>query len=241
MRLFSDRLLGEVMAFCSPDLLRDSLSLDGKRGDLDALLQTLARSMPSYDGTVPQAPPSGVALPLLAEGMAVPEEAGQVNPADWLDPLKAVVFENLESLRLPEEAWQEIPVSCHRVPLEQEAAVMRKLLDTNMVVLVPESELPRAQDGRLLIGGLFAVKKNSSEDRLIFHEIISLRKKDLAFPDTIASGEESLGLVGLVRQPKTKRSYRTQMVLVKEAKVVKWNLSADQLVFPMTGVCGVVI
>ena len=196
MRLFSDGLLGEVMAFCSPDLLRDSLSLDGKRGDLDALLQTLARSMPSYDGTVPQAPPSGVALPLLAERMAVPEEAGQVNPADWLDPLKAVVFENLESLRLPEEAWQEIPVSCHRVPLEQEAAVMRKLLDTNMVVLVPESELPRAQDGRLLIGGLFAVKKNSSEDRLIFHEIISLRKKDLAFPDTIASGEESLGLVG---------------------------------------------
>ncbi|CAE7265379.1 unnamed protein product [Symbiodinium microadriaticum] len=169
VRLFSDRLLGEVMAFCSPDLLRDSLSLDGKRGDLDALLQTLARSMPSYDGTVPQAPPdSGVALPVLAERMAVPEEAGQVNPADWLDPLKAAVFENLESLRLPEEAWQEIPISCHRVPLDQEAAVMQKLLDTNMVVLVPESDLPRAQNGKLLVGGLFAVKKNSSEDRLIF-------------------------------------------------------------------------
>ncbi|CAE7941547.1 unnamed protein product, partial [Symbiodinium necroappetens] len=169
VRLFSDRLLGEVMAFCSPDLLRDSLSLDGKRGDLDALLQTLARSMPSHDGTVPQAPPeSGVALPVLAERMAVPEEAGQVNPADWLDPLKAAVFENLESLRLPEEAWQEIPISCHRVPLDQEAAVMQKLLDTNMVVLVPESDLPRAQNGKLLVGGLFAVKKNSSEDRLIF-------------------------------------------------------------------------
>ena len=73
------------------------------------------------------------------------------------------------------------------------------------------------------------------------NEVVSLRKKDLAFPDAIALGEESLGLVVIVKQPKTKRTYRTQMVLVKEARVVKWmywwvrDLSANQLVFPMTG------
>ena len=169
MRFFSDRLLGEVMAFCSPDLLRDTLSFDGKRGDLNALLETLSCSMPSYDGAVPLATPdNNVALPVQAERMAVPDEAGQVDPARWLDPGRAFVFENLESLRLPEEVWEEVPVACHRVPPEQERAVIQKLLDTHMVALVSESELPRTQDGRLLVGGLFSVKKNEVEDRLIF-------------------------------------------------------------------------
>ena len=37
-----------------------------------------------------------------------------------------------------------------------------------MVTLIPESDLPRRQDGSLLTGGFFCVKKNDVEDRLIF-------------------------------------------------------------------------
>ena len=71
-------------------------------------------------------------------------------------------------------------------------------------------------------------------------EVINLRRKDLSFPDTMALGEDALGLVLVVRQPKTRRVFRTQMVLVKELCVVRWmywwscNLSGNQLVFPMT-------
>ena len=71
-------------------------------------------------------------------------------------------------------------------------------------------------------------------------EVVNLRKKDLAFPEAVAMGEAALGLVILVRKPKTRRTYRTQMVLVKEVAVVLWlswwtaALRPNQLVFPMS-------
>lgn len=45
---------------------------------------------------------------------------------------------------------------------------MRKLLQHNMVTLIPEGDLPRTSQGKLLTGGFFCVKKNELEDRLIY-------------------------------------------------------------------------
>ena len=42
-----------------------------------------------------------------------------------------------------------------------------KLLATGMAALIPEDDFPRDQAGRLMVGGLFCVAKNSAEDRLI--------------------------------------------------------------------------
>ena len=169
MRSFADRLLGEVVSFSTPELLRDTLCCEGKRGDLQSLLELLSCSTSSYDDVGPQvSPEAGVALPVVAERVAVPAEAGLVDPADWLEPDRAAVFENLDRLRLPEELWGEKVVACHRVPLDQEEAVIRKLLETNMVTLVPEGELPRDGQGDIRVGGLFSVRKNDVEDRLIY-------------------------------------------------------------------------
>ena len=71
---------------------------------------------------------------------------------------------DLESLRLPEALWGEVVKACHRVPLEEETGLMLKLLETGMVTLLPEDQLPRSSTGDLMVGGLFCVAKNETED-----------------------------------------------------------------------------
>ena len=98
----------------------------------------------------------------------MPEEAGQMNPCAWLPPERRVVVENLELLQGPQDLWGELIVACHRVPPDEEAALVSKMLETKMVELIPESELPRNDEGDLMPGGLFCVRENEKEDRLIF-------------------------------------------------------------------------
>ena len=108
------------------------------------------------------------ALPVVAERIAVPTEAGRVDPLDWLPAEKACIVDDLPGQRLPEHLWDPVVRACHHVPAEQEAGLARRLLESSMAVLVEESLLPRNQAGELLTGGLFSVPKNEVEDRLIF-------------------------------------------------------------------------
>ena len=50
---------------------------------------------------------------------------------------------------------------------QDEATIIRKLYDAGMIVLVPESDIPRGPDGKLLIGGLFSVPHKPETDRII--------------------------------------------------------------------------
>ena len=70
-------------------------------------------------------------------------------------------------MRRPEEAWDPVVPACHRVSPADESGLMRRLLESGMVVLVEESKLPQDSHGSFLPGGLFCVGKNSEEDRLI--------------------------------------------------------------------------
>lgn len=83
-------------------------------------------------------------------------------------PARAEVFTNLAELRMPEQYWREFGPACHQVSKEEESGLIERLLRSKMVTLIPESSLPRRNDGRLMTGGFFCVKKNSEEDRLIF-------------------------------------------------------------------------
>lgn len=160
---FSEKLLGEVVEFASVELIFGSLSCSGKRSVLEEMLRL---NFASYG--VGQVPAPAGALPVAADRVAVPEHAGMVDPLDWLPPGQAAVVENLEELRLPEAAWGEEVVACHRVPQEHEADLARKLLSTGMAQLVRESDLPRTSEGHLLCGGLFSVGKDQKHDRLIY-------------------------------------------------------------------------
>ena len=162
IQVFAEELLGEVVEFASVEMVTGSLSLEGKRSLLEDLMkQTCA----SYGVQV--AAPSG-ALPVAAERVAIPKNAGAVDPLDWLPADQAATVAGLEELRLPEHLWEDVVTACHRVPEDQEAELARQLLETKMAVLVPENDLPRDSRGQLLTGGLFCVAKNETEDRLIF-------------------------------------------------------------------------
>ncbi|CAE7553167.1 unnamed protein product, partial [Symbiodinium sp. CCMP2456] len=108
------------------------------------------------------------ALPVVPSRVALPPKAGQVDPCEWLPPERAAVLQDLGRLRRAEEDGSDVPLACHRVEPSEEDALVRRLVLHGMAVPVPEDDLPRRRDGRLLVGGLFGVAKNEAEDRLIF-------------------------------------------------------------------------
>ena len=168
-RFFGDRLLGEVEEFASYDLIVGDLTCDGKRAVVEEHLKRVVTSAGAAYGVPAQAGTSAsTALPVVANRVAVPEKAGNVDPLDWLPEDRARVMSDLPALRLPQDQWGEVPVACHQVAENEERDVAAMLLETDMAVIIPEKLLPRRADGELLVGGLFAVAKNDSEDRLIF-------------------------------------------------------------------------
>ncbi|CAE7196758.1 unnamed protein product [Symbiodinium sp. CCMP2592] len=170
IRAFCDKLLGEMGEFVSLELVAGRLACDGKRSVVESLLAQVQCTVGAsyfHDGAA-AGEASTVALPVEASRVAIPSQAGLVDPCRWLEGERRETVQNLASLRKPEYLWDEIPVACHRVPVEEEPALADKLLATRMAVLVPESDLPRDSRGELLLGGLFCVAKNSTEDRLIF-------------------------------------------------------------------------
>ena len=166
-RRFSDGLLGEAAKFGSSELVSGRLTMQSGRLAVEEMLKQMAKSVSGYHGGPTACNLSG-AMAVVSERIAVPRMAGQVDPRDLLPEHQRVVVDDLPALRKPEHLWDEIPVPCHRVDSSQEAGLVKKLLECNMVKLVPEPELPRDQFGNFLSGGFFCVPKNEDEDRLIF-------------------------------------------------------------------------
>ena len=170
-RMFADGLLGEVEEFASLELALGTIECEGKRGAVQSLVSRLQTAVDACYGTAPIQAGATVpttALAVSAARLAVPETAGKVDPLDWLPEDQKAVFADLAHVRLPEHAWEDVVVACHRVPQAEEAEVAEKLLATSMATLIPEDDLSRDQAGRLMVGGLFCVAKNSAEDRLIY-------------------------------------------------------------------------
>ncbi|CAE7356915.1 unnamed protein product [Symbiodinium natans] len=170
-RLFADRLLGEMEEFASEDVVFETLECSGKRALLEELIGQVPGAVAGYPDDRAQVgaiSSASTALPVVAERVAVPAEAGSVDPLDWLPVERAEIVNNLAKHRLPEHLWERVPRAFHNVPEAEEKVVAEKLLATGMAVLVAEKDLPRDMDGNLLTGGLFSVPKNESEDRLIY-------------------------------------------------------------------------
>ena len=166
----AEHLLGEVLVFTDEDLIRGKTDLDKGR----ALLEEFLSSMPSLktgyvypDSNLLQASTT-VAMDVDPSRIGIPDEAGMVDPLHVLPPERQAVYRDLSRLQSPVDEWGVLPAACHRVPEEREDALVERLLKSRMVELVPEEHLPHDKHGGLLVGGLFAVGKNESEDRLIY-------------------------------------------------------------------------
>ena len=167
IRPYADKLLGEVANFVNPEVLSGTLSCEGKRRDLEDMVASGTGAC--YSGVMKVDDQRlSTALPVVADRVAIPEEAGQVDPRECLNSVRAQVVDRLHELRKPEPLWGEEVQACHRVPVQEETPLLRRLLAAKMITLLPESVLPCRQDGRMLLGGLFSVRKNEKEDRLIF-------------------------------------------------------------------------
>ncbi|CAE7267798.1 unnamed protein product, partial [Symbiodinium sp. CCMP2456] len=156
IRAFTDKLLGEMGEFVSLELVAGRLACDGKRSVVESMLAQVQCTVSAsyfHDGAA-AGEASTVALPVEAGRIAIPSQAGLVDPCRWLEGDRRETVRNLAALRKPEYLWDEIPIACHRVPAEEEPALADRLLSAGMAALVPES--------------LFCVAKNATEDRLIF-------------------------------------------------------------------------
>ena len=172
IRTFTDGLLGEVREFMNEAVCTDTVSCEGGRGALEEAFRKLSQQCACYgtEGILPGALESvaSAAIPVVAERVAVPEVAGLVDPCQHLPPSRKEIMADLSKMRLPETLWREVKPACHRVSKKEEARLIRRLLKSGMVTLLPEDSLPRDSNGSLLTGGFFCVKKNATEDRLIF-------------------------------------------------------------------------
>ena len=71
-------------------------------------------------------------------------------------------------------------------------------------------------------------------------ELCRLFRKDLSFPDAVATGQIEAGLVALVRRPKTRRVWREQFILVKSGPLILWmnwwcqSLRRGEKLFPLS-------
>ena len=166
-RRFADRLLGEVEEFASFELVNDSLFFEGSRHAAEQALRHVSCTAAGYVGGTADDSLSN-ALPVKAERVAMPEHAGMVDPLLLLPEDRREVVANLVALRRPEHLWEPMVRAFHNVPADEEAGLVKKLLEHKMVELVPESQLPHDSCGKMHPGGFFCVPKNETEDRLIY-------------------------------------------------------------------------
>ena len=88
--------------------------------------------------------------------LRLPSEAGVIDPTALLPPEQAGAFASFAA-RVSTQQPSDLPRPCFLVPRASEQALRRRLLDTGMVVAVPESELAELPGGGPLLNGLFAV------------------------------------------------------------------------------------
>ena len=181
VRPFAENLLGEYASFGTREVRSGGLDFEGARAYLQDLLVELDKHDINYTDGPRARSDAGMsnALAVDAARVAIPEHAGTVDPLNHLPPERAKVLADLSKLRLPEELWPPVPLSCHRVPECEEDHLARRLLDSGMAVLMREDKLPCTRSGELLLGGLFCVPKNTTEDRLIYDrrkENITMRR-----------------------------------------------------------------
>ena len=132
------------------------------------LTQTLQHIRSSYDMTVVSTQ-STVAEEVDPARAALPQRAGQLPLSRVLCPERAAVARDLNRLVIEDqESLGPVPRACHAVPVALEAQWVDLLIERDMGILIPESEIPRDARGRLLLAGWFGVPHSEGRQRLIF-------------------------------------------------------------------------
>ncbi len=107
------------------------------------------------------------AMEVKPERMSLPSVAGIINPADHLKGEHREQFQNMAET-IPIHDSPEEPIKpCLKISPENVTPVYRKLLDSGVGVLIPETLALRNENGDIVSAGLFAVPHKETSDRVI--------------------------------------------------------------------------
>ena len=169
------QLLEEILHWCRLPLPEEK----GGCGRSAALITVLRRlSSYGYSGALNVDRLCRVALPVKTKRVAVPDDAGLVDPLSFLPPDKAAVFSDWKQREL-EHGHLRPPIKpCYRVARSEEGPLFSRLAAVGMGKLYQVSEVRAARalargraidwDEPLLEGGVFAVRHKETKDRLIY-------------------------------------------------------------------------
>jgi len=145
----ADNLCAEGLAFCRASGLESSLSSRGL--DLMAQLEHLKLAYDSHE--IPKLAESvNSAIPLRADRLSLPEVAGQCNVADWLiEPYRSAFLKMPETV--PIEPMGPALQPCLSFEPGEDVKIAERLLDAEAGVLLPECELIRDSNGKIVGGG----------------------------------------------------------------------------------------
>ena len=118
------------------------------------------------------------ALPVKAARVAIPHEAGGVDPLKYMLPHEAEIFKDWGGRELPGSRLGPRVKSCHRVSAQEEGPLFCRLQDAKMGSLYTEGAIRTARaeargenvdyTEELDTGGFFAARHKKDKDRLIY-------------------------------------------------------------------------
>lgn len=107
------------------------------------------------------------AMEVKPERMSLPSVAGIIDPADHLKGEHRKQFQEMAD-NIPIHDSPEDPIKpCLKISPENIVPIYRKLLDSGVGVLIPESLALRDEHGNVISAGLFAVPHKETSDRVI--------------------------------------------------------------------------
>ena len=107
------------------------------------------------------------ALRVESASLRLPESAGTLRPADYLPAPLREAFESVADRVTEEQGTTATPRPCYLVSKAEEQHLRRRLVRSRMARLIPESDIARRSEGRLLLNGLFGVHHRHGQ-RAIF-------------------------------------------------------------------------
>ena len=108
------------------------------------------------------------ALPVIPDRVQLPQPAGVLDPADVLPEPRRSQFLDLPARTLPDHDQVDLPNFCYHVSEDAELVLRKRFLDCGLAGLIAEEDIPLTNEGRPLLGGMFAVPHKKEKDRLIY-------------------------------------------------------------------------
>lgn len=117
--------------------------------------------------------------------------------------------------------WAAVRGWRQMVPTKPRVPITRYCLDAILLVLLAEGRRCRGKD-RYVYWAAALGSWLAFACMLRPSELLGLRAGDLCFPEREELGSTDLGLVVVVREPKTRRVWRNQFVLSHDLPLVRW-------------------